>query len=290
MKRIFCMIALMGLCACDRPQYDVRLDCSDGAGGHIQVDARVYKSNADLQITRLYKDLSIVTQSDSPYRGDHSWLYNQIPQIDDTITLRLDATESGTEYAFENKIKMDVGHDRLTGGATFILWYAPDTPATAHAAELKDGEYLFGTTCTPIIDPQPQPTHNIPAAQRGEIKNCIAYISAQLTYDSTPTVRRIRVFDENTGRQMYINQDAFDQIFGDIDPTFFHFYSDKWSNANKFLDDVMHSCEVAARLREYIAAHIDTDYIRAPENVVPVALGEEIGITCDGQDIIFRGQ
>jgi len=282
MKKLVLLVSMFALAACDRPQYDVQLVCEDGAKGQLLVDAQFYKSHADLTIKRLTKELRAKAQHrDNMWLADHTWLYNQIPQIDDITEITLNATEYG-DYEMPGKIKMELNRDRFTGGLKFTLWHAADNNLMMRdGKKIPDGEYMVGVSCEPVFDstePEPQ---NISA----EIKNCMAYVSSQLIFDNTQTEKRILVYDENTGREMYIGEEAINKIFNGIEP--YHFY---FVNAEYYPDDALSACDVAARLREYIGTHIDSEYIPEPTNLVSVSPGQTIITTCGDDDIVIRGE
>ena len=84
------------------------------------------------------------------------------------------------------------------------------------------------------------------------------YIENQWSFVvDTPMGEGRHVFDEKTGRTMYIYEPQIKEIFGDIEPSNL-FLSGLISHNN----DIVHACEVAQRLHEYIQTHIDTEYIR----------------------------
>lgn len=283
MKRIFCFMCLLVLTACDRPQYDMQMVCQDGAKGHLLVDAKVYETHVDLVVKRLTKELRAKAQGQkSVWLADHTWLYNQIPQIDDVIEITLPLNEAD-EYEVPGKMKFVLGHSLLTGGLTFTLWHATDNNLTMSDGEkIPDGQYLVGSRCEPVLYPVDMTLKNIPDEQHKEIKNCLAYLSEQMFGD---TEKEMLVFDENTGREMYIYADTIKTIFNGMDPK--HFFSE---NANHYPEDAQHACDIANRLREYIATHIDAEYIPVPQDMVSVSQGETMTISCDGKDIVIRGE
>lgn len=258
MKRIFCLLGLVALCACDRPQYDVQLVCSDGAKGQLLVDAQIYEAHADLTVKRLDKELRWKALNyDDTWLADHLWLYNQVPQIDDSIKLELPVNENN-EYEIPNKVKLDVRNNNLTGGVEFTLWHAADNNLRMNdGTALPDGKYMIGAECDVVIFPINVIPENIPDAKVKEIKNCMNYIDSQLYWTSTADEQRLQVYDEKTGREMFIGEEQIKEIFGDIKPN--HFYLE---NIRYYGEDAMHACDVAQRLREYIQVHIDTEYIR----------------------------
>lgn len=281
MKRICCLMGLLGLCACDRPQYDLQMVCEDGARGNLLVDAKIYESHADLVIKRLDKELRDKAQrKNSMWLADHVWLYNQIPNIDDKIELVLPVNEYGN-YEVPGKIRLDLNHDNLTGGLNFTLWHAADNNLTMRSGDrIADGEYMVGTDCKPVLYAKNVNKNNLSA----EDKNCLNYVGSQAQFDSTPTETRLRVYDETTGREMYIiGASVINEIFGGVE--LHHFYLE---NMNYYTEDAKHACEVATRLRAYIAEHIDEEYIQEPEYVIPS--GETITLTLGDEEIMIRGE
>ena len=265
MKKIALVLSVLALMACERPQYDVLLVCEDGARGQLLVDAKIYKDRADLNIKRLSQELlREKAQGSSAARViNHLWLYNQIPEIDDTITLSLPVNESGN-YEIDGKISLQVGIDNLTGGKLHTLWHYTDNDLTdLNGNKIPNGIRHGGAMCVPVIDSVPTSV-NISS----DVKKCLSYITSQVLYDSEPTVdapRRLRVYDENSGREMYIVESEWNEIFGGVKPS--HFYE-----FNKYPNDAMQACDVAARLRAYIAAHIDAQSILQPQNPQPVGM------------------
>ena len=258
MKKIFCLLGLIALCACERPQYDLQLACGDGAKGQLLINAQIYESHADLTVKRLSKELrgNALNHADT-WLADHLWLYNKVPQIDDSIKLELPVNENN-DYEIPNKVELDITRNNLTGGVEFILWHAADNNLRmGDGTAIPDGKYMVGAECKVVISPINVIPENIPDAKVKEIKNCMNYIGNQISWASTLDERRIRVYDEKTGREMYIYQDQINEIFGGIDPT--HLLL---QNLYMFPQDAVHACDVAQRLREYISAHIDTEYIR----------------------------
>lgn len=283
MKRVLFLMGMLALAACDRPQYDLQMVCEDGADGDLLVDAKIYKSHADLIVKRLDKELRDKAQKkNNMWLADHVWLYNQIPNIDDKIELSLPVTEYG-DYEIPGKIKLDLSHGSLTGGLNFTLWHAADNNLTMRDCSIvSDGEYMVGNHCEPVLYPKNVNKNNLSA----EDKNCLNYVGSQISMDDTPTEKRLRVYDEKTGREMYLGEAAINEIFRGIEPN--HFYL---GNMNHYPDDAKQACAVAARLREYIAAHIDAEYIPEPENVVSVSAGETMTISCfAGEKIVVRGE
>lgn len=285
MKRIFCLIGLLGLCACDRPQYDIQLACEDGAKGKVLVDAKIYKTHADLVVKRLDKKLREKAMGqDDMWLADHVWLYNQIPQIGDTIAISLPVNEYGS-YELAGKIKLELNRNSLTGGQQFLIWHMSDNNLTMRDGEkLPNGMHMVGTTCEHIVDP----VNNTPQNITNEIKNCMNYIGSQLLYDSEPTPeaeRRLRLYDENTGREMYLGESAWGEVFGNIAPN--HFYL---GNEHHYPEDALQACDVAARLRAYIAAHIDAEHIPPKPDAISVSSGMEMSINCGDEEIFIRGE
>lgn len=283
MKRLFFFICLLGLAACDRPQYDLQMVCEDGAKGQLMVDAKVYDTRADLVIKRLTKELRAKAKGQSNmWLADHTWLYNQIPQIDDEIEVSLPINEEGI-YEIPGKIKLVLNHSALTGGLRFTLWPATDNNLKmADGETVPDGEYLVGTTCEPVLYPVDVSIKDIPVEQRKEVKNCLEYLEEQLLFNGE---KGVLVFDEKTGREMNISNSVIKEMFNGIELN--HFYL---LNARYYPDDVKHACEIANRLREYIATHIDSEYIKESENSVYISAGEVVTISCDDDEVVVIGQ
>ena len=255
MKKIFCVLGLIVLCACERPEYDLQLACGDGAQGQLLIDAQIYESHADLTVKRLSKELRATAMGQNEYAGN-IWLGNQVPQIDDVISISLPVNANG-DYEIPNKVELDIGRDNLTGSLMFTLLHILDKNMILDGVEIPAGEFLSGSICQVVVLPVDVVPDGISAEQLKEIKNCMNYIENQILWDSTPDGSRIRVYDEKTGREMYIYQDQMNEIFGGIDPT--HLLL---RNLHIFPQDAVHACDVVQRLREYISAHIDTEYIR----------------------------
>ena len=276
------LLPVLALAACDRPQYDLQMVCEDGAHGNLLVDAKIYKSHADLVVKRIDKELrDKAHKKNNMWLADHVWLYNQIPNIDDKIELSLPVTEYG-DYEIPGKIKLDLSHGSLTGGLNFTLWHAADNNLTmSNGDKIADGEYMVGTDCAPVLYPKKVNKNNLSA----EDKNCLNYVGSQVQFDSTPTEIRLRVYDEKTGREMYIGEATINEIFGGVKPN--HFYL---GNMNYYPEDAKLACDVAARLREYIAAHIDAEHIPEPKAVVSVSAGETITLTLGDEEIVVRGE
>lgn len=289
MKRIFCLVAVLGLCACERPKYDVQLACTDGDDGALLVNAKVYENHADLVIKRLSKDLrSKAIHANSERAVDKAWLYNQIPQIDDTIEISVPVASLPGDYWLPGKIGFDLDNDHLTGGLQFTLFhvapsgtYAPGGPMIMKITYDDNGDRekttTFGTKCEPVIYPIEVPTKNLTAEQ----KNCLNYVSSQAMFTDTKT---LSVYDEKTGREMHIDKSAWSHIFGHTNPEKFYV-----SNAALNPDDIIRACDVAARLREYIATHIDAEAIPEPKDVESLPHESETTITCaDGAEVNLR--
>lgn len=258
MKKIFCILGLIVLCACERPEYDLQLACEDGAKGQLLVDAQIYESHADLTVKRLSKELRATAMGQNEY-ADNIWLGNQVSQIDDVISISLPVNANG-DYEIPNKVALDIGRDNLTGGVTFTLWHMLDKNIILGGTEIPAGESLHGSICQVVISPVNVVPDGISAEQLKEIKNCMNYISNQLLWDSTIDESRIRVYDEKTGREMYITEKQIDEIFNGIAPVDLML-----ENLSNDSENIVHACNVAQRLREYIQAHIDTEYIRGDE-------------------------
>lgn len=287
MKKVVLLLFVLALGACDRPQYDMQMVC--GSTDRLLIDAKIYKSHADLAAKRLTKDWRARARGEQ-LSTDHIWLYNQVPNIDDVLDITLPAGDHD-EYEVPGKIKLELGHYDMTGGLYFMLWHAADNNLTRDDGEkIPDGQYTGGIVCHPVLYPRNVP-EKIPVAQRKEIKNCLSYLDSQVhDVENTVTEKgietRIRVYDENTGREMYIGNAAINEIFNGIEP--YHFY---FENMNVFPDDVMQACDVAARLRAYIAAHIDAEYIPEPKkNEISISSGETMTLTCDDEEIVIRGE
>ena len=284
MKKIFCLAAVLGLAACERPKYDFQMVCEDAAKGDLLVDAKIYKSHADLVVKRLDKELrekALNHGRGSMWLADHVWLYNQIPNIDDKIELSLPVTDHG-DYEVPGKVKLAMSRGTFTGGLKFMLWHAADNNLTMNNGEkIPDGEYMRGTSCEPVLYPEAVEESGLSAEQ----KNCLNYVSSQIFMDNIATEKRLLVYDEKTGRTMYIGAAAINEIFGTLET--YHFF---FCNMNYYPDDAKRACDVAARLRKYIAEHIDAEYIPEPKNVVSVSAGGEITLSVGGEKIIVRGE
>lgn len=281
MKKLALLLPVLALVACDRPKYDLQMVCEDGARGELLVDAKIYKSHANLVVKRINKELRDKARTNGMWLADHVWLYNQIPNIDDTIELVLHVNEHG-DYEMPGKIKLNLSHDSLTGGLNFTLWHAADNNLTMSDGEkISDGKYMVGTHCNPVLYPNDVGKNNLSA----EDKNCLNYVSSQVLFDNTPTERRLRVYDENTGREMYVGTASIKEIFGDIEPHHFYF-----SNMNNYPEDAKRACDVAARLRSYIAEHIDAEHIPEPKNEVYISAGETMTLTVGDEEIVVRGE
>lgn len=255
MKKIFCILGLIVLCACERPEYDLQLACEDGAQGQLLIDAQIYESHADLTVKRLSKELRATAMGQNEYAGN-IWLGNQVPQIDDVISISLPVNATG-DYAIPNKVELDIGRDNLNGGVTFTLLHILDKNMVLDGVEIPAGEYMHGSICQVVASPVNVVPDGVSAEQLKEIKNCMNYISNQLLWDNTPDESRVRVYDEKTGREMYITEKQIDVIFDGIPPVDLMLENLSYNSEN-----IIHACDVAQRLREYISAHIDTEYIR----------------------------
>jgi len=289
MKNLVLLSLVFVLSACDRPQYDMQMVCSDGAKGQLLVDAKIYKSHADLVIKRLSKELrdkALKSGRGDMWLADHSWLYNQIPEIDDMIEVSVPADNRHEGYyELAGKIEFELGRDDLTGGRTFTLWHMSDNNLTMDDGEvLPNGMPMKGVTCEPVVDAVED---KLPEGFTSEIKNCLNYIDSQLFRDGTKSEISYQVYDEKSGRTMYIDKEKFQEAFGEIEPHRFHLL-----NAyNNYPEDAMRACDVAARLRAYIAAHIDAEHIPGPKNMVSVSSGETMVISCHGdEEIVVYGE
>lgn len=153
MKKIALLLPVLALSACDRPQYDLQMVCEDGAHGDLLVDAKIYKSHADLAITRLSKELREKARG-TMRLADHSWVYNQIPEIDDMIEISVPANDKHEgDYELAGKIEFSLGRDDLTGGRTFTLWHMSDNNLTMKDGEvLPNGMPIIGLECKPVVD------------------------------------------------------------------------------------------------------------------------------------------
>lgn len=284
MKRIFLLMGMLALCACDRPQYDIQLVCDDGAKGQLLVDAKIYKSHADLAITRLSKELREKAQG-KLWLADHSWLYNQIPEIDDMIEVSVPANDKHEGYyELAGKIEFNLGRDDLTGGRTFTLWHMSDNNLTADNGDvLSNGTPVIGVGCEPVVDAVKD---NPPAGFTSEIKNCLNYINSQLLPGYTESEISYEVYDEKTGRTMYIDKEKFNEAFGETEPHRFYLLNAYYN----YPEDALRACDVAARLRSYIAEHIDAEYIPQNPDAISVSRGEELTISCDTDQFVIRGE
>lgn len=289
MKRVFFMVGMLALAACDRPQYDLQMVCEDGAKGDLLVDAKIYKSHADLVIKRISKELRKKALSHG--RGDmwlaeHLWLYNQVPNIDDEIELSLPVKDKHDGYyELAGKIDFNLGRDSLTGGRTFTLWHMSDNNLTMNDGEvLSDGIPMKGVTCELVVDAVKDKQ---PEGFTSEIKNCLNYIDSQLFRGYTESEISYEVYDEDSGRTMYIDKENFNEAFGETEPHRFYLLNAYHS----YSEDAKRACDVAARLRRYIAAHIDAEHIPEPKNVVTVSSGETMTISCFADEkIVVRGE
>lgn len=78
------------------------------------------------------------------------------------------------------------------------------------------------------------------------------YINSQLLPGYTESEISYEVYDEYSGRTMYIDKENFNEAFGETEPHRFYLL-----NAyHNYPEDALRACDVAARLRAYIAAHI----------------------------------
>lgn len=288
MKNLTLLLSFLVLAACDRPQYDMQMVCEDGAKGQLLVDAKIYKSHADLVIKRLSKELrdkALKSGRGDMWLADHLWLYNQIPEIDDVIEVSVPANDKRDGYyELAGKIEFNLGRDNLTGGRTFTLGHMSDNNLTMNDGEvLPNGMPIQGVTCKPVVDAVKD---KLPEDFTSEIKNCLNYIDSQLFRGYTESEISYEVYDEYSGRTMYIDKEKFNEAFGETEPHRFYLL-----NAyHNYPEDAKRACDVAARLRAYIAAHIDAEYIPEPENVVSVSVGETITLTLGDEEIVVRGE
>lgn len=281
MKKAIVLLPVIMLAACDRPQYNQQLVYENLSNDTFMVDAKIYKSHADLVVKRLNKNLRDRARGKAKW-ADHTWLDVNIPNVDDKIEISMPVNESG-EYEVPGKIMLSLGRDGWTGGLTFTLWEAAvDAASMPDGVLFQDGKYVVGIGCNPIVYPQDVNQNNLSAEQ----KNCLNYIRSQLLSDYTKTEKRLRVYDEKTGREMYIGEAQWPEIFGGSHP--FDFYL---GGVNAYPDDAKRACDVAARMRAYIAAHIDAEYIPEPVSDMTISAGETVTIIpVDSKEIVISAE
>ena len=253
MKPLFVLPILLGLAACDKPKYDVVLTCDDGAGaenGYL-VEAKIYKTKANLAITRLDKELR-----EKQWLAGHAWLYNQIPMIDDKIEVSLPVVKEFASYEDPKHIKIDIGHNSLSGGLGITLWHAAANNLTSNDDDMtfQDGEWVVGTHCEPVIYRETINYGNISS----DIKNCANYIDSQSYTDTVaPGTAAYRVYDEESRREMFISKEEMNIITNGI--PLWHY---SLRNIKSYPDEIQHACEIANKLKAYISENISEKAIK----------------------------
>ncbi|MBQ8255437.1 MAG: hypothetical protein IJY99_00530 [Alphaproteobacteria bacterium] len=244
MKKILLLPILLGLVACDKPNYDVDLLCEQ-SGSKYLVNARTYNDKAVLKITTLDKSLR-----EKDWLKNHTWLESQIPQIDDI----LDITLKGDCNSFEEPehIKFDIHQDNLTQSAIFTLWFASDNNLKmSDGNEIPNGEYMVGTQCKLLIPHKSKQKNikpNLSDSEIKKIKNCNAYIASQLSHDGSD----YHVYDEK-GRTTLIPQTEINALFGENKPHFYYV-----ENINYYADKLSNSCEIAEKLKTLIKNKLES--------------------------------
>lgn len=253
MKSILLLLMGLTLIGCDNRQYDVLLSCEDGASGKYLIDAKIDKNKADLDITRLSKELR---GKHKEWLAEHLWLYNQIPEIDDTIHISLPVDKVFSVYQEENRIKLDMRHDSLDGGLRVTLWHASDDDLSmADGEKIPDGEWMVGTPCNIVIDRFVPDYDNIEPKKLKEIKACAAYLESQALLDTiAPGKSAFVVYDENSDREMFVSKEQMNVLTNGIE--FGHLML---QNLFNYPQDAVFACEVADKLRAYTKEHIDTE-------------------------------
>ncbi|MCQ2599490.1 MAG: hypothetical protein MJ187_03910, partial [Alphaproteobacteria bacterium] len=255
MKKSLLLLPVLALAACDnnKPKYDMTLACEDGAKGTYLVEAKIYETKADLVITRLDKELR---HKSNEWLADHLWLYNKLPLIDDKIEISLSAESAFSEYTDPGHVKLSMSHGNLTGGLGFSLWHAADNNLTVNDGEkIPDGEWMVGTSCHLVVDRKLTDYGDMTPEEIKKMKNCAAYNEIQLSMDTVaPSTAAYVVYDENTGREMFISKEQMKVITNGVD--FNHFVL---ANIRYYLEDAKHACEIADKLKAYIKEHIDEE-------------------------------
>lgn len=253
MRGSLLLLPVLALAACDKPKYELVLSCEDGAQGQYLVETKIYKSRADLVVTRLSKELR---EKRKEWLADHLWLYNMLPEIDDTIKVSLPATKAYSEYVENGNIKLQVGHDLLDGGLRFTLWHAAHNDLTMKDGEkIPNGEWMVGTPCNIVMDRFVPDYGNVAPKKLKKIKSCAAYLESQALSDTiAPRKAAFVVYDENSDREMFVSKEQMDVFTNGVE--LHHYFL---QNMSHYPEDATHACEVADKLRAYIKEHIDTE-------------------------------
>lgn len=253
MKRILCLVGILGLCACDRPDYDVLVSCHGNHSEYYLIHARLYKSHADLDVTRLSMgSFFSLRENEEPL-----WFYNQVPEIDDTISVRVPSVKGDdgdndlvAEYRLNNDFAFQVERFTLAGGLSFMVY------SRYNAARDR---FDFGYGCEPVLYRVDRNPRGVPADEIKRVKACVGYLDAQRQGpynqgDVEDAWKYVTLYDTDSNRHMRITREEFNEIIGTDDvPSVWRLVNDWDSGAN--------ACEMADRLREYISAHIDAEYI-----------------------------
>lgn len=252
MKKLFILPILLVLAACDKPKYNVVLTCDDGAGtenGYL-VEAKIYKTKANLAITRLDKKLR-----EKNWLINHAWLYNQIPMIDDKIEVSLPVVKEFATYEDPKHIKIDIGHNSLSGGLGITLWHAAANNLITNDGYMafQDGEWVVGTHCEPVIYRETPDYGNISSV----VKNCANYIDSQNYMDTVaPGTAAYLVYDEESKKEMFISKEDMNIITNGVPLSHYSLH-----NIKSYPDEIQHACEMADKLKAYIKEHISTSAI-----------------------------
>lgn len=252
MKKSLLLLPVLALAACDKPKYEVALSCEDGAKGQYLVEAKIYKTKADLVVTRLSKEMR---EKHKEWLADHVWLYNQVPEIGDTVKISIPAREAFSDYTEKDHIRLDMGHNLLDGGLRFTLWHAAENLTLRDGEKIPDGQFMVGSPCDPIIDRKMPNYGNIAPEKLKEIKKCAAYLQSQAHSDTVaPGTAAFIVYDENSDREMIVSKEQMDVFTNGVELHHYFLY-----NMSKYPEEASHACEVANKLRAYINEHIDAE-------------------------------
>ncbi len=266
MKKIFLLCAMFGLLGCDKAEQNVDLQC-DLAGTSYLINANIYEDRADLEIKVWDKDLR-----NKERLRNHTWLENQIPQIDDVLVVSLPKNDKG-DFEESGHIKLELNSFQVPSGYTnFVLWFATDNNLVMPGGGIiNNGEYITGADCrvlTPINSDKKQNMPNISVEELKKIKNCNAYIGS-LSRSETVASRYAewRVYDPDTGRETFMDDSQLKVALGENE---LHYYFN--SNLRHYADKVLDSCDVAEKLKQIIRQELDS--VRYTANLECVDTGK----------------
>lgn len=232
-KVLFVLWGAFLLLGCERPKHKLELLCKSKGNSFI-VYADVYDEKVNLNIKRLSRSVMEFRYKNT----ETNWLLNELPMIDDYLSITLDKVDKGV-FEQHEKLRFQITRDKLSNGMKVEVFPS------------KNGEFSERQQCEFFkmyeTDSEKQ-VSGLSGEKIKEIKNCNAYIMSQMNMvQVAPGKYDFHVFYNQYGRETLIAKDDMFKMAGDNS-----LYNYTNLNLENNIEKIQDSCEVADKISQLI--------------------------------------